>query len=126
MNPLTEEVANDGLRRRPDYIRLFEFLAARDGHHRQFRGEALHVFGLLLQEALRDQERKVAILVAGGFKSVIEFPLQQLPHGIAVRLNHHAAFDDFGGLRHVALQNNILVPRGKVLAAGRDWRFSHN
>ena len=79
LNPLGEEVADDGLRRRPDDVRLFQFLAAGDGHHRQFRREAFHVLGFLLQKALRNQQRKIDVLVAGGLEAVVELALEQLP-----------------------------------------------
>src|ERR1035438_4885828 len=62
MNPLGEEVAHDGLRRRPDYVRLFQFLAAGDGHHRQLRRKTFHVLGFLAQEALRDEQREIDVL----------------------------------------------------------------
>ena len=119
-------MADDGFRSRPDDVRLFQFLAAGDGHHRQFGREAFHVLGFLAQKALRDQQREINVLVIGGFEAVVEFALHQFPNGIAVGFDDHAAFDDFGGLRHVALQNDVLIPRGKVLAARRNGRFGHN
>ena len=125
LNPLGEEVADDGLRRRPDHVRLFEFLAAGDGDHRQFRREAFDVLGFLLQEALRDQQREIDVLVVGGLEALVEFALQHFPDGVAVGLDDHAALDDFGGFRHVALQYDVLIPGGKVLRACSDGRFSH-
>ena len=125
LNPLGEEVADDGLRSRTDHVRLFEFLAAGDGDHRQLRREAFHVLGFFLQEALRNQQREVDVLVAGGLEAVVELALQHFPDGVAVRLDDHAAFDDFGRLGHVALQHDVLIPGGKVLGSGSDRRFSH-
>ena len=119
-------MANDGLGGGPDDVGLFEFLAAGDGDYGQFGGEAFHMLGLLLQKALRNQEREVDVLVIGGFEPVVEFALDQFPNGISVGFDNHAALDDFGGFRHVALKNDILIPGGKVLAARRDWRFGHN
>ncbi len=63
LDPLGEEMADDGFRSRADDVRLFEFFAAGDGHHRQFRREALHVFRFFLQKALRDQQREVHVLM---------------------------------------------------------------
>ena len=125
LDPLGEEVADDGLRGRPDDVRLFQLLAAGQGHHRQLGREAFHVLGLLVQKALRDQQREVHILMAGGLEAVVELALQQLPDGVAVGLDDHAAFDDFGGLGHVALQNHVLIPGSKILSAGSNRRFSH-
>ena len=126
LDPLGEEVADDGLRRRTDDVRLFQFLAAGDGHHGQLRREAFDVLGFLVQKALRDQQREIHVLMAGGLEAVVELALQQLPDSVAVGLDDHAAFDDFGGLGHVALQNDVLIPGGKVLSAGSNGRFSHN
>ena len=64
LNPLREEMADDGFRRRPDDVRLFELFAARDGHHRQLRRETLDVLRFLLQKALRDEQRKIHVLMA--------------------------------------------------------------
>ena len=110
----------------PDDVRLFQFLAAGDGHHRQFGREAFHVLGFLVQEALRDEQREVAVLVVGGFEAVVELALDQFPHGVAVGLDDHAAFDDFRGLRHVALQDDVLIPGGEILLAWSDGRFGHS
>ena len=125
LDPLGEEVADDGLRRRPDDVGLFQLLAAGHRHHRQLGREAFHVLGFLLQKALRDQQREIHVLVAGGLEAVVELALQELPDGVAVGLDDHAAFDDLGGLGHVALQNDVLIPGGKILSAGSDGRFSH-
>ena len=125
MNPLGEEVAHDGLRRRPDHVRLFQLLAAGDGHHRQFRREAFHVLGLFAQETLRNEQREIDVLVIAGLEASIEFALQHFPDRIAIGFDDHAALDDFGRFGHVALQYDILIPGGKVLRACGDGRFSH-
>ncbi len=125
LDPLGEEVADDGLRRRADDVRLFQLLAAGDGDHRQLGREAFHVLGFLLQEALRDQQREIHVLVAGGLEAVVELALQHLPDGVAVGLDDHAALDDLGGLGHVALQDDVLVPGGEILLARSDGRFGH-
>ncbi len=125
LDPLAEEVADDGLRGRTDDVRLLQLLAAGDGDHRQLRREAFHVLGFLLQKALRDQQRKIDVLMAGGFEAVVKLALQQLPHSVAVGLDDHAALDDLGGLGHVALQNHVLVPGCKVSGAGSNRGFGH-
>ena len=44
-------------------------------------------------------------------KRVVEFALQHFPDGLAVGFDDHAALDDFGGLRHVALRERRLDTR---------------
>ncbi len=116
---------DDGFRRRPDDVRLFQLLAAGDGDDGELGRESLDVLGFLVQETLRDQQREIDILMAGGFEAIVELALQQFPDGVAVGLDDHAAFDDFGRLRHVALENDVLIPGGEVLGAGRDGRLGH-
>ncbi len=125
LNPAREEMADDGLRGGPDDVRLFQFLAAGDGHHGQFGRETLHVLGLFAQEALRNQQREIGILVAGGLEAAVELLLEALPDGVAVGLDDHAALDDFGGLRHVSLEDNVLVPGSEILGARGDGGFGH-
>ncbi len=100
-------------------------LAAGNGHHREFRREAFHVLSFLLQKTLRNQQREVHILMARGLETIVELALQQLPDSVAVGLDDHAALDDLGGLGHVALQYDVLIPGSKILSAGSDGRFSH-
>ena len=52
--------------------------------------------------------------------SIVELALDPLPDCVAVGLDDHAALDDFGGLRHVALQNYVLIPCGEVCRASGD------
>ena len=77
LHPLGVHRADDRLAGRPDDQRLFEL--ARPGRSlpsgarlqpmmrddRAFLGEALDVLGFLLQEAERDEQREVGVLVAG-------------------------------------------------------------
>ena len=63
--------------------------------------------------------------MAGGLEAVVELALQHFPDGVAVGLDDHAAFDDFGRFGHVALEDDVLIPGGKVLAARGDGRFGH-
>ena len=116
---------DDGLGRGPDHVRFFQLFAARDGYHRQFRREPFHVLGFLLQKTFRDEQREVQVLMARGLEAPVQLALQHFPHGIAVGLDDHTTLDDFGGFRHVPREDDILIPRGKVLAARSDRRFSH-
>ena len=49
----------------------------------------------------------------------------QFPDRVAVGLDDHAALDDLGRFRHVALQDDVLIPRSEILIAWSDARFSH-
>ena len=87
-------------------------------HHRALLGEALDVLGLLLQEAHRDEQREVGVLVPGGLEHRVEPPLDVLPDGVAPRLDDHAAAD-VGVLGQVGGLHDLLVPLGVVFFAGR-------
>ncbi len=126
LDPLREEMADDGFRRRANDVGLFQFLAAGDGDHRQLGRKAFHMLGFLLQKTLRDQQRKINILMAGGFEAIVQLALQHFPDGVAVGLDDHAAFDDFGRLGHVAMKHDVLIPGSEVLAALSDGRFGHD
>src|SRR5580704_16818477 len=63
--------------------------------------------------------------MARRFEAVVELALQNFPHGVTVGADHHAALDYFRGLRHVALKDNVLIPRGEILAASSDGRICH-
>jgi len=119
-------VADDGFRSGPDDVRFFQLFAAGDCHHRQFGRESFDVFGFLLEEALRNQEREIDVLVTGGLEAIVELTLEQLPDRISIGFDDHAAFDDLGRLGHVSLEDDILIPSGKVLAARGDGRFGHS
>ena len=91
----------------------------------EFRRETFHVLGFFFQKAFRNEEREIEVLVAGGFEARIELALQHFPNGVAIRLDHHAAFDNFGGLGHVALEHDVLIPGCEILLSRCDWRFCH-
>ncbi len=108
---------DDRFRSRPDNVRLFKLLAAGNRHHCQLRREALHMFRLPVQKTLRDQQRKVCVLMPRRLEPVIQFTLHELPHRVAVGLDDHAALHDLRRLRHVPLQNDVLIPCRKILIA---------
>jgi len=120
LDPFGEEVADDGFRSRTDHVRLFKLLAARDGDDSEFGGEAFHMLGLFFEEAFRNEEREVGVLMAGGLEAGVEFSLQIFPNGIAVGFDDHAAFHDLGRFGHVALENGVLIPGGEILRARSD------
>src|SRR5271170_6628859 len=85
-----------------------------------FGREALDVLRLLLQEALRDEERKVGITRAGLFNPAIEFVAQFLPDGEAVRpKNDTSAYRRI--IRQLGADDYFVVPCREILAPGRDF-----
>ncbi len=94
------------------------------GDDGKLRREALHMLGLFLEEAHRDEEREVSILVSRLLKTTVESVLQVLPQGKAVRAQdyiapHRCVVDQLG------LQDHIGVPTGIVLVSGCNF-FGHN
>jgi len=63
LDPAGEEMPDDGLRGRPNDVVLSSFLR-RDGDDGELGGKPLHVLCLPLDEALRDEQREVGVLVA--------------------------------------------------------------
>ena len=114
-DPLGHHLADDRLRGRPDDQRLLELLAAGVGDHRQLRRETLDVLGLALQVALRDQQREVGVDVTGLLDPPVDVGLQQLPHPVSVRADHHRA-PDRAAVDQLGLEDDLVVPGGEVLA----------
>src|ERR1051326_1953980 len=63
--------------------------------------------------------------MARSYEAVVQFALDALPHGPAIGLDHHAALYHLGRLRHVALNDNVLIPGRKIFFSGSDGRFGH-
>ena len=87
----------------------------RDDRH--LLGEAFHVLGFLGDEAHRNEQREVAVVVAGILDALVELGLDALPHAPAPRLDDHAAAHG-ARLGHVAVANGGLIPLGETLLAG--------
>ena len=129
LDPALEGVADDRLRSRTNDQRLFELgvgidhqlavlvLEAVVGDDRHLLGEALDVLGLLGDEAHGDEQREVAVVVAGILDAGVELRLHALPHAPAPRLDDHAAAHG-AGFGHVAIADDCLIPLGEVLLAG--------
>ena len=71
----------------------------------------------LLQEAHRNEQREVGVLVPGLLEHRVEPPLHVLPDRVAPRLDDHAAAD-VGVLGQVGRLDDLLVPLGIVFGAG--------
>jgi hypothetical protein len=119
LDPLLVHHAENRLGRRPDDEPLLEVLGATFGDPRHLGRETLDVLSLFQQEAFGNEKRKVGIDVPGVLEAVIELPLDQLPDGVAVGPDHHAALDrrvvgQFG------LAHDVQVPAREVLGLGGD------
>ena len=121
-DPLGHELADDRLGGRPDDQRLLQLLAAGVGDHRQLRREALHVLGLALQVALRDEQREVRVLVPGLLDPPVQVGLQQLPDPVPVRSDDHRALDR-AAVYQFRLEYQFVVPGGEVFALRRHSAF---
>ena len=97
--------------------RLLQLLAAAVGHHRHLRRKPLHVLRLPREEALRDEQREVGVLVAGVLEHLVQGPLHLLPDGIPVGPDDHAATDRavIGELRP---GDDLIVPGAEVSRRG--------
>ncbi len=124
LHPLGEHAVDDRLRGRTDDERLLELLAPGVGDNRQFRSEPLDVLGLAMDEALRDEEGEVGVLVSRLLDEAIQSLLDLLPDRVPVRPDHHAA-PDGGVIRQFGLLNDVLIPAGEIDTARRDAFDAH-
>jgi hypothetical protein len=92
----------------------FEAVVRDHGH---FLGEPIDVLCLLLEIGERDEEREIAVLVAGRLDPVVEQALDALPDAVAPRADDHATADA-GFLGEVGLGDDGLVPGGEIRLAG--------
>ncbi len=124
LNPLGIHVPDDRLRRGAHDQPLLQFGASANGDDRQLRREALHVLGLLLQEALRDEEREVGVDVPGRLEAAVQRIADVLPERVAVGLDDHtAAHRRIVG--QIGLLHDLVIPLGKVLAL-RSQKVCHD
>ena len=114
LDPAAVRVPDERLGGGPDGEGLLELLAAAVGDDRDLGREPLDMVGLALEQAHRDQQREVDVLVSGGLDPIVERTLGVLPDRVAVGLDDHRAL---GGavLGHLGPSNDLDVPRGKVV-----------
>src|SRR5206468_12389879 len=91
----------------------------RMGDERDLLGEPLDVLSFFREETHRNEQWEVGVLMAGRLDQVVERPLHQLPHAVAVRPDDHAAADR-RVVRHLRLHDDVAVPLAEVLGAWCD------
>jgi hypothetical protein len=109
LDPLRVHRADHGLGRRADRERLFELFTAADGHPGALGREAFDVLLLALEEALRNEEREVGVLVPERLDAAIGLGLKQLPDRVTVGADHHAALDR-AVVGKLGLEDDVEVP----------------
>jgi len=109
-------MADDGFGSGTNDERLGQLLAAADGYNGQFGREAFDVMLFFLDKALRNEQRKGDILMAGGLETAVECLLNVFPERPAVGTHDHAAADRsvIGELR---FQDQLVVPLGEIFPA---------
>jgi len=76
-----------------------------------FRSETRKVFCFLLQEALRNQEWKVSIRMAGRFESIVKVLPYALPYRVAVRPKYDEPLYR-RVVRQLGLRDDLGIPFG--------------
>ena len=92
------------------------------GDDRHLLGEAFDVIGFLLEIAQGDEEREIAILMAGRLDAIVEQALDALPDAISPWPDDHAAAHA-ALLGEIGLGDDGLVPGGEILLAGDGKRM---
>ena len=88
------------------------------GDYGAFRGEAFGMLRFLFQIGDRNQEGEIGVRMAGVLEALVQVLLNEFPNGVAPWLDDHAAAD-LGIFRHVGGLDDLLVPLGEILGAGR-------
>ena len=113
VNDILKVVAKQGLGGGPDAQLLLQLLRSAHGDPGALGGEALHMVLLLLQQALRNEDRHIHILMAGLLKHPVQNRLDVLPDGVAIGpVNEHALHAGIGN--ELRLLAHVCVPLGKV------------
>ena len=88
------------------------------GDYGAFRGEAFGMLRFLFQIGDRNQEGEIGVRMAGVLEALVQVLLNEFPNGVAPWLDDHAAAH-LGIFRHVGGLDDLLVPLGEILGAGR-------
>ena len=106
-------LAEERLGRRAHAQALRQLLAAAHRDPRALGREALDVVLLLLQQALGDQHRHGHVLVTGRLELAVEYLLDVLPDGVAIRAQDEQALD-IGIVHQLRLGAHVGEPLGEV------------
>ena len=117
LNPLGVHVVDDGLGGGPDGQWLLQLLPPCLGHHRQLRGEPLHVLLFPLDEAHGDQEGEIGVLVPRILEEAIQALLHVLPDAVTPGPDDHAP-PDRGVVCQLGFQTTSLYQALKSSARG--------
>ena len=98
---------------------LRQRLAAAVGHPGHLGCEALHVVFFLLQKAFRDEQGHIDVFMSQRLEALVHLLLDQLPDGVAVGADDHAALDA-GIVDQVRLFDHVRIPLGEILLHGGD------
>ncbi len=123
-NPLGVCGANDCLRGGPNHQRLGQLLPTGTGYLGDFGREAFDVLGLFHQVAFGNQQREIGVNMTRFFDALVECIANQLPDGVAVRLDHHAAAHAgvFGKLR---LIDDVEIPLRVIFVTSGNACLGH-
>jgi hypothetical protein len=83
-------------------------------YDRTFFGEAFHMGGFLLKKAEWNEQRKVGVLVSGGFEHAVQHGLHPLPERVAPRFDDHAPAH-LRVLGQIRRPDDLLIPLWKIL-----------
>ena len=114
MHDVAPVLAEERLGRRAHTQALRQLFAAAHRDPRALGREALDVVLLLLQQALGDQHRHGHVLVAGRLELAVEYLLDVLPDGVAIRAHDEQALD-IGIVHELRLDAHVGEPLGLSL-----------
>jgi hypothetical protein len=77
------------------------------------------MLALFHEQAFGNEQREVGVDVTGVFEPSVEPLLYELPDGVTVRTDDHAALHG-RVIRELGTTNNIEIPTPEVLRLGRD------
>ena len=82
-----------------------------------------HMVFFLLQKTFGNEQGHINIFMSRGLETLVQLLLNQLPNGIAIGTDNHAAFNT-GIIHKVCLFDNICVPSAEIDLHGGDF-FNH-
>ena len=91
LHPFRVHGVDDRLGCRPNDQRLVQLLSAAVSDYRHLGSEPLDVLRLLVEEALRDEQWEIGVLVSGVLEHHVELLLHPLPNTVAARSDDHAS-----------------------------------